>query len=78
MGIHRSHLRRRVRSDAAEQKATNCVVKAKERVRRDTRMVEKLKARSLPYTPAVMSWLSRQLDKPSTKITSKDVQSLLA
>ena len=77
MGIHRSHLRRRTRSDAAEQKATNRVVKDKERVRRDARMIEKLKARSLPYAPAVMSWLSRALKKPSTKITSQDVQSLL-
>ena len=77
MGIHRSHLRRRVRSDAAEQKAKNRVVKAKERVRRDARVIEKLKARSLPYTPAVMSWLSRRLGKPSSRITPQDVESLL-
>ena len=78
MGIHRSHQRRRVRSDAAEQKAINRGVKAKERMRRDARMIEKLKARSLPYTPMVMSWLSRKLNKPSTKITPQDVQSLLS
>jgi hypothetical protein len=40
-------------------------------------MLEKIKARSLPYTPAVMSWLSRKLEKPSSRITPQDVQSLL-
>ena len=78
MGIHRSHLRRRDRQDAAETKVVNRVVKDSERKRRDARMVEKLKARSLPYTPAVMSWLSRKLDKPSSKITPQDVQTLMS
>ncbi len=78
MGIHRSHLRRRVRSDAAAQKLVNRGIKTKERERRDVRMVEKLKARSLPYSPTVMCWLSEKLGKPSTRITPEDVQSLLA
>ena len=77
MGIHRSHLRRRVREDAAAQKIRNRVVKASERERRDTRMIEKLKARSLPYSPVVMSWLCRKLGKSSGNITPQDVQTLL-
>lgn len=77
MGIHRSHLRRRVREDAKDQKVRNRVVKTSERVRRDARMIEKLKARSLPYSPTVMSWLSRKLGKSSGTITPQDVQSLL-
>lgn len=64
-------------SDAKETKAENRVVKVKERARRSARMVAKLKGAELPYTPAVMSWLSRELEKPSTQITPVDVQSFL-
>ena len=60
MGIHRSAIRRRRREDAAATKARNKVVKAKERQRRDVRMVEKLKTDDPPYAPVVMSWLSRR------------------
>jgi len=48
-----------------------------ERARRDARMVVAVRAGKLPYAPTVMSWLSRKLDKPSTKITSADVKTLL-
>ncbi len=78
MGLHRSHLRRMKRQDAAQTKIENKVCKDKERARRDERMVEMLKADDLPYTPAVMSWLSRKLDKKAGKITSEDVKILLA
>ncbi len=74
MGIHRSHLRRRVREDHAATKIVNRVVKDKERNRRDARMIEMVKAGELPYAPMVMSWLSRKLDKPSSKITEADVK----
>ena len=62
MGMARSEKRRTRRMDAARTSASNGIVKAKERVRRDARMVEKVKSGSLPYSPAVMSWLSRKLD----------------
>ena len=78
MGIHRSHLRRRIRQDHAETKIKNKVWKDKERARRDTRMVETLKSEEPPYSPAVLSWLSRKLDKGAGKITSEDVKILLA
>ena len=77
MGIHRSHLRRRRRADAAETKARNGVVKTAERSRRDARMTEALKSGTLPYTPPVMSWLSRTLDKKASRITPDDVKSVL-
>jgi len=78
MGVHRSELRRRRRTDAAETKLRNRPVKTKERARRDARMVEKLRTGSLPYAPTVMSWLSRKLDRGASKITHQDVQTLIS
>ncbi len=78
MGMHRSELRRRRRTDAVATKATNRVVKTKERVRRDARMVETIKSGSPPYAPAVLSWLSQKLGKKASKIKADDVASLFA
>jgi hypothetical protein len=44
--------------------------------RRDARMTAVVKAGPPPYTPDVMSWLSRKLDKPSSRITAEDVRKL--
>ena len=55
----------------------NGALKVKERARRETRMKAILKDGKLPFTPPVMSWLSEQLDKPSTRITQADVDGLL-
>lgn len=55
----------------------NGALKVKERARRETRMKALLKEGKLPYTPPIMSWLSEQLDKPSTRITQADVDGLL-
>ena len=41
-------------------------------------MLARIKEDSLPYTPEVMSWLSRKLDKPASKITQDDVNKLKA
>lgn len=68
-------LNRRI-TDARTQQRVNAIGKHKERARRDARMMEIIKAGSLPYTPDVMSWLSRKLDKPSSRITPDDVASL--
>lgn len=78
MSLHRSHRKHMEQVDAIETKAHNRVFKDRERARRDARMVDAVRAGKLPYSPTVMSWLSRQLDKPSTKITSADVKSILA
>jgi hypothetical protein len=75
MGHRRERLDRR-QADAAVQKGVNAVRKAAESTRRDARMLDIIKKGSLPYTPDVMSWLSRKLEKPSTKITAEDVATL--
>ena len=77
MGLHRTHRRRMDREEAKQTKADNRFFKDKERGRRDARIKATLKSGSLPYHPTVMSWLSRKLDKPSTKITPQDVKSVL-
>ncbi|UCF35020.1 MAG: hypothetical protein JSV78_06875 [Phycisphaerales bacterium] len=77
MGVHRSEVQRRRRKDATETKLVNRVRKNKERARRDTRITRELKAGSLPYSPAAMSWLSRKLDRKSSQITQEEVDGLL-
>jgi hypothetical protein len=76
MKVTRSMFRRYRQQDAAETKARNDIVKTKENTRRDTRMMDAVKSGSLPYTPVVMSWISRKLDKPSRKLTQEDIAKL--
>ncbi len=78
MGLHRSELMRRRRQDAARTKVRNCIVKVKERARRDARMLETVKDGTLPYAPTVMSWLSRKLDKSASRIRPEDIEALVA
>jgi hypothetical protein len=78
MALKRSVQKRLTQIDALAARTTNRVRKKKERDRRDTRMMETLRRGSLPYSPAVMSWLSRQLDKRASKITPEDVEALLS
>jgi hypothetical protein len=76
MGARR--IRREQRQvDMAESKHRNGILKAKERQRRDARMKELLKKGKLPYTPPVLSWLSKQLNKPGRLITQAEVNRLL-
>jgi hypothetical protein len=76
MGARRIR-REQVAADQALSRRTNGMLKMKEHVRRDKRMVELVKKGTLPYPPAVMSWLSVKLDKPSTRIVQADVEKLL-
>lgn len=76
MGLRRIRRMQR-QQDMKTSRKKNGVLKVKERVRRETRMKLILKKGKIPYTPSVMSWLSVQLDKPSTRITQADVDSLL-
>ena len=64
-------------ADMKESRSKNGALKVKERARRETRMKAILKKGKLPYTPPVMSWLSVQLEKPSTRITQADVDGLV-
>lgn len=76
MGARR--IRREQRQvDMKESRHRNGILKTKERERRELRMKELIKKGQLPYTPAVLSWLSGQLDKPGRLITQEDVQKLL-
>ncbi len=78
MAMRRSVRKRLDLLDAITTRAKSVIVKGKERARRDARMTAKLRAGNLPCAPVVMSWLSRQLDKKSSKITQEDVKSLLS
>lgn len=76
MGARR--IRREQRQvDMARSRRVNGMLKTKERVRRDTRMLGLLKAGKLPYTPSILSWLSARLDKPAGRITQADVDQVL-
>ena len=76
MGARRIRREQR-RVDMDISRRTNGMRKMHERERRDARMTELLKKGKLPYTPAVMSWLSAALDKPASRIVQADVDALL-
>lgn len=78
MKVTRSMFHAYRQQDAKVTKARNQRRKLPERDRRDARMLARIQAGSLPYTPAVMSWLSQKLDKPARKITEADVKTLRA
>jgi hypothetical protein len=76
MGARR--IRREQRQvDMARSRRVNGMLKMKERVRRESRMIGLLKAGKLPYTPSILSWLSAHLDKPAGRITQADVDRVL-
>jgi hypothetical protein len=64
--------------DMASSRLRNGFLKVKERSRRDARMLEIVKKGKLPFVPAVMSWLSRKTNKPSTRITREDLKKILS
>ena len=61
---------------AKARRRVNAIRKQKERTRRDGRMMDVIRDGSVPYAPEVLSWLSRKLNKPSSKITADDVVTL--
>ncbi len=76
MGARR--IRRELRQvDMAASRLVNGERKVGERARRDKRMKELVKKGKPPYTPAIQSWLSAKLDKPSRLITTDEVAALL-
>ena len=64
--------------DMQTSRRKNGILKKKERARRELRMLAILKQGKLPYIPSVMTWLSTQLDKKSTRITQADVDKLVS
>lgn len=77
MGARR--IRRQQRQfDMALSRRENGMKKMYERERRDQRITAIIKKGTFPYTPAVMSWISAKLDKPTGKVIQADVDKLLA
>jgi hypothetical protein len=76
MGARRIRREQR-QTDMKRSRLLNGKLKVKERKNRDARMTAIVKKGKLPYLPAVMSWLSGKLDKPSTQITPDDVQTVV-
>lgn len=75
--ITRAGRRRLDAIDAAYSKQRNDKKKRKENARRDRNMLVELKGRSLPLPPHMLSWLSRKIGKPSSRIVQKDVDAIL-
>ena len=63
-------------ANAKVRRRVNAISKQRERARRDARMMETVKSGGPPYTPDVMSWLSRRLDVPSSRITADHIAKL--
>ena len=76
MGQRRDFLDKRL-ANQIKTRRIKSRVKDAERDRRETAMLGILKDGELPYTPGVMSWLSVKLGKKASKITQKDVKSLV-
>lgn len=75
--VGRKQKRTRRAVDAIATKAENRPLKESERRRRDARMMLKLKSCKPPFSPAVMSWLSRKLDKKASAVTPQEVKALI-
>lgn len=75
MGARRIRREQR-QADMKASRLRNGILKDKERINRDKRMLAIVKQGKLPYLPSVMSWLSGKLNKPSRLITPADLQKL--
>ena len=80
-GMHR-HRRIRLDNLAATKIETRRAAapgKAKARVRRDARVIAKIKATKtgVGYAAEVQSWLARRLDKPFAKITAAEITGVI-
>jgi len=76
--MRRKQIRELRQTTAAETKGSNRLRKDQERRRRKSRMIATLQSGSLPYGPAVMSWLSRELNKPAGCIQKTDIDAILS
>jgi hypothetical protein len=77
MGLHRKEKREIKARQRAGVGPANEKRKRRERARRDAWMMARVKGGKPPFTPAVMSWLSTKLGKPSKNISAEDVAALL-
>ena len=77
MGTRRDRLDNRL-AKATKTRRQNSPIKTRERSRRAATIIGLIKRSKPPYTPAVMSWLSRELAKPAKKITPEEIKTLIA
>jgi hypothetical protein len=68
----------RHREKAAVSRAENSTRKRKGRANRDKAMLEIIKKGQYPFTPAIMSWVSEKLNKPSSKVSETEVWRLVS
>ncbi len=66
----------KVRERARVSRVENGHFKRKARAARDIRMGELVSKGTYPYTPAIMSWVSEKLGKPSTQVTETEAKGL--
>jgi len=76
MGQRRDFLDKRI-ANQIKTRRIKSRMKESERDRREAAMLGILKNGELPYTPGVMSWLSVKLGKKASRITPKDVKTLI-
>jgi len=77
MGQRRDFLDKRI-ANQIKTRRIKSRMKESERDRREAAMLGILKNGELPYTPGVMSWLSVKLGKKASRITPKDVATLVS
>ena len=68
----------RARANGKVTRMENGHRKRKARANRDKRMAELAAKGTFPFTPAIMSWASEKLGKPSTQLSSEDVKGIKA
>jgi hypothetical protein len=80
MHRHRSIRLNNLRTHKIELRAAKAPAKAKARVRRDARVIAKIKATKAGtgYSAEVQSWLAAKLDKPFSKITAEEIKTAIA
>lgn len=66
----------RARANGKITRIENGTLKRKERAARDARMKELVSKGTFPFTPAIMSWVSVKLGKPSKQITEAEAKAL--
>lgn len=79
MHCHRNIRLTNLRKTKAETRARKRPGKIKARTRRDANIVAKIKAAKpeTGFSAEVQSWLSDQLDKPFSKITTDEIKTLV-
>ena len=66
----------RARANGKVTRIENGTRKRKSRALRDKKFMELVQKGAFPYTPAVMSWASEKLGKPSTQMTADEVKAI--